>query len=75
MLRPGGILRVATDVPGYAELIAGVVAAQAEFTPHQPELAARFADAAPTSRQAFCDEIGRPYTTFIFRKLGPQEIP
>ena len=68
LLKPGGILRVATDVPGYAEVIQEVVEAHPDFAPHNPELAVRFADAAPTSRQAFCDKIGRPYQFFFFQK-------
>ncbi len=68
LLKPGGILRVATDVPGYAQVIQEVVEAHPDFLPSQPDLAQRFAQAAPTSRQAFCDEIGRPYTYFYFQK-------
>ncbi len=68
LLKPGGILRVATDVPGYAQAIQQVVEAHPDFLPHNPDLATRFAHAAPTSRQAFCDEIGRPYQFFYFAK-------
>lgn len=68
LLKPGGILRAASDVPGYAEVIQQVVEAHADFLPHNPDLAVRFADATPTSRQAFCDRIGRPYQFFYFQK-------
>jgi len=68
LLKPGGVLRAATDVPGYAEVIQEVVEAHPDFLPHNPALAAQFADAAPTSRQAFCDKIGRPYQYFYFRR-------
>ncbi|HFQ95245.1 MAG TPA: hypothetical protein ENK30_01610 [Anaerolineae bacterium] len=68
LLKPGGVLRAATDVPGYAEAMRNVVEAHPDFLPHNPDLAVRFADAAPTSRQAFCDEIGRPYQFLYFQK-------
>jgi tRNA (guanine-N7-)-methyltransferase len=68
LLRPGGILRTASDVPGYAQLIQQVVEAHTDFLPHQPDLAHNFAGSAPTSRQAFCDKIGRPYQFFYFQK-------
>ncbi len=68
LLKPGGILRAASDVPGYADVIQQVVEGHADFLSHNPELAARFANAAPTSRQAFCDKIGRPYQFFYFQK-------
>ena len=72
LLKPGGVLRAATDVPGYADLMREVVEAHPDFLPHNPELAAQFADAAPTSRQAFCDKIGRPYQFFYFQKAGSE---
>ena len=71
LLKPGGVLRAATDVPGYAEVIQEVVEAHPDFLPHNPVLAEQFADAAPTSRQAFCDKIGRPYQFFYFQKKSP----
>ena len=69
LLKPGGILRVATDVPGYAQVIQQVVEEHPEFLPHNPSLAEKFSDAAPTSRQAFCDKIGREYQFFYFQKV------
>ncbi len=66
LLHPGGMLRVATDVPGYGEVIQDLVEGHGAFTPTQPQLAARFAGATPTSRQAFCEETGRPYTYYYF---------
>jgi tRNA G46 methylase TrmB len=72
LLKPGGILRAATDVSGYAEVIQEVVEAHPDFLPHNPDLAEQFADAAPTSRQAFCDKIGRPYQFFYFQKKQSQ---
>ena len=68
LLQPGGILRAASDVPGYAQLIQQVVEAHPDFLPHNPDLAQHFVQAAPTSRQAFCDKIGRPYQFFYFQK-------
>ncbi|RUA18297.1 MAG: hypothetical protein DSY55_00405 [Clostridia bacterium] len=68
LLKPGGILRAATDVPGYADVIQPVVEAHPDFLPHNAALRDQFSDAAPTSRQAFCDDIGRPYQFFYFQK-------
>lgn len=70
LLQPGGILRVATDVPGYAEFIVAQVTAHPAFSAPQPDLAAAFAEAVPTSRQAFCDAIGRPYQYLYFQRLA-----
>jgi len=68
LLRPGGILRVATDVPGYGQAIEDLVSVPPAFMPNLPELAQRFATATPTSRQAFCDSIGRPYAYYHFTR-------
>jgi len=68
LLHPGGVLRVATDVPGYGEAIEKLMAGYDAFTPTQTQPAARFAAATPTSRQAFCDEIGRPYAYYTFQR-------
>jgi hypothetical protein len=53
-------------VPGYGEAIEKLMAGYDAFTPTQTQPAARFAAATPTSRQAFCDEIGRPYAYYTF---------
>jgi len=68
LLKPGGVLRAATDVPGYAAVIQEVVESHPDFLPHNPDLGQNFADAAPTSRQAFCQKIGRDYQFFYFQK-------
>lgn len=72
LLRPDGILRVATDVPGYGDHIHSLIASHPDLVLCPPDSesnpAARFAAAAPTSRQAFCDHIGRPYRFLYFVK-------
>jgi len=68
LLRPNGLLRVATDVSGYALHIRELLETHDEFDPGTPELAEQFASAAPTDRQVFCDEIGRPYEYLYFIK-------
>ncbi len=73
LLQPGGVLRVATDVPGYGEHIRAVLSgepnlAEQAFEGADSHLSKRFASARPTSRQAFCDEIGRPYQFRYFLK-------
>lgn len=72
LLQPGGMLRVATDVPDYAEYIIAQVTAHPAFSAPRPELAVAFADAVPTSRQAFCDAIGRPYRYLYFERLAAE---
>ena len=68
LLRPGGFLRVATDVPGYGDVICDVVEAHPRFQANEPALAEQYANARPTSRQVFCDEVGRPYQYYYFMK-------
>ncbi|NOX63529.1 MAG: hypothetical protein GXP42_16520 [Chloroflexi bacterium] len=75
LLKPGGVLRVATDVPGYADYIRDLVENHPDFQTHNPALAARFASAAATARQAFCDEIDRPYAYFYFQKSPTAGLP
>lgn len=74
LLQPGGLLRLATDVPAYADHIRDIIAQEPTLLPPPPDLTesltARFAAAKPTSRQAFCDEIGRPYQFFYFVRGG-----
>ncbi len=68
-LKPGGILRVETDVEGYPEFVEQVVTAHPLFTPHDPALGERFADALPTARQAWCQAKGYPiYRRFFQRR-------
>ncbi len=68
-LKPGGILRVETDVEGYPEFVETLVAAEPLFAPHNPALEARFADAPLTTRQIWCRDHGVPvYRLFFQRK-------
>lgn len=71
LLKPGGILRVATDVPGYGDAISAVVAAQGGFSADNPDSTHHFRDAAPTERQIFCEGIGRPYRFLHFIRQTP----
>ncbi len=68
LLRPGGILRIATDVPGYAEYIRTLLQEHTDLSPTPNDDIERFAAAVPTDRQAFCDEIQRPYEFIYFSK-------
>lgn len=68
-LQPGGLLRVATDVPGYGQQIAHLLHDHPHLRPAGPAATAPYATALPSSRQAFCDEHGRPYTFYHFTKL------
>ena len=71
-LKPGGILRVETDVEGYPEFVERVVTAHPLFASHDPALGERFAQAAPTARQAWCLEKGHPiYRRYFRRQADP----
>jgi tRNA (guanine-N7-)-methyltransferase len=71
-LKPGGILRVETDVEGYPEFVEQIVTAHPLFAPHDAALGERFAQAEPTARQAWCMEKGYPiYRRYFRRKPSP----
>ena len=72
LLRPNGLLRAATDVPGYALHIRELLEAHVEFEYAPLEVAECYASATPTDRQVFCDEIGRPYEYLYFIKNSRQ---
>ncbi len=72
-LKPGGVLRVETDVEGYPEFVQTLVAAESAFLPHNPALASHFADAPPTSRQIWCRERGIPIQQMFFQKQTGEE--
>jgi len=63
-MRPGGVLRIETDVAGYPEFIDAEVAATGWFEPHDPALGKLFREDLPTRRQEWCIEHGVP----IFRR-------
>ena len=68
LLQPGGILRIATDVPGYGSYIVELLMAHPLLVPTPEQQSARFSTALPTSRQIFCDDIQRPYQFIYFSK-------
>ena len=67
-LKPGGLLRVETDVEGYPDFVRAVVAEVPAFSPDNPALAARFAAAPPTTRQLWCQEHHVPIYRLCFQK-------
>ncbi len=73
-LKPGGILRVETDVEGYPEFVETLIAAEPLLAPHDPALEARFADAPLTTRQIWCRDHGVPVYRRFFRRRGASEI-
>ncbi|NOZ71672.1 MAG: hypothetical protein GXP38_07125 [Chloroflexi bacterium] len=68
LLRPEGILRIATDVPGYAEQIQTMLSAHPQLVTTPAEITQRFRGATPTARQVFCDDIQRPYQFLYYSK-------
>ncbi len=67
-LKPGGILRVETDVENYPQFVETLVTAHPLFESHDPELEALFSDATLTLRQQWCVEHGVPIYKRFFRR-------
>ncbi len=63
---PGGILRVETDVAGYARFIADLLAAEPRFGEHDPSIGQFFTADRPSKRQAYCREHNLPiYSIYV----------
>jgi tRNA (guanine-N7-)-methyltransferase len=66
VLAPGGLLRVKTDHPGYAEAIAAALAAVPALAP--APVAEAFADVPPTHYELKFAREGRPVAAFALRR-------
>lgn len=66
LLTPGGLLHVRSDVAGYAQLVAQVVAEHGGFSTNDPTLVLPFAADPPTRREAYCRRIDRPFWVMGF---------
>ena len=65
---PGGVLRVETDVAGYADFIAELLTAEPRFAPHDPALGTLFAEDRRSKRQLYCTEHDLPIYKFYWRR-------
>ena len=66
-LRPDGLLHFKSDVREYGELVAYLVGQHAAFSAHDPALAERLGEVAPTHREYWCIHHQRPVYTLLFR--------
>ncbi len=67
-IRPGGLLFFKSDVEDYGELVRYLVAQHADFLPHDAALAERIGAFAPTHREYWCQENGKPVHSFYFAR-------
>lgn len=67
-LRPGGLLHFKSDVPEYGEWVRYLVERHAAFAPHDPDLAARIGESAPTHREQWCQRHSKPVWAYYFAR-------
>ena len=67
-IRPDGLLFFKSDVEEYGELVRYLVEQHADFLPHNGALAERIGEFAPTHREYWCREHGKPVYAFYFKK-------
>jgi len=70
-LRPGGLLFVKSDVKEYGDMVRYLVEGHSEFEPHDPSLAERIGDYAPTHREHWCGRNKRPFYSYYFVRREP----
>lgn len=70
LLETGGLLHVRSDVQGYARFIEQAIGEHGGFSADDPALARPFDENPPTRREAFCQEIRRPFVIMAFRRKG-----
>lgn len=65
-LPPGGLLFFKSDVQEYGELVRYLVEQNAAFAASDPALASVIGDYAPTHREHWCQQHGKPVFSFYF---------
>ena len=68
-LQPGGLLHFKSDVQEYGEMVCALVEAQGTFSAHDATLAERIGAFAPTHREYWCQQHGRPVYAYFFERL------
>ncbi len=68
LLQPGGLLHFKSDVQEYGELVRYLVEQNGAFAAHDPGLAARIGDYAPTHREHWCTTHGKPVYAYYFER-------
>ncbi len=69
-LRAGALLHFKSDVREYGELVDYMVSGHGAFTGNQPDMVACIGENAPTHREHWCKEHGRPVYTYAFARLA-----
>jgi tRNA (guanine-N7-)-methyltransferase len=64
----GGLLHFKSDVREYGELVRYLVEQHPAFAPHDPALAARIGEFAPTHREQWCQRHAKPVWTYYFAR-------
>ncbi|MCB0086527.1 MAG: hypothetical protein KDE54_01330 [Caldilineaceae bacterium] len=67
-LQSGGLLHFKSDVKEYGELVCYLLEQHPMFQPHDPALAARIGEFAPTHREFWCINRQRPIYTYYFAR-------
>lgn len=67
-LAPGGLLHFKSDVYEYGELVRYLVEHHPDFAAHDPALAERIGEAAPTHREHWCQVHGKPVWAYYFTR-------
>ncbi len=67
-LRPGGLLHFKSDVKEYSEYVAYLIQRHGGFHAHNPALAERIGEFAPTHREFWCITHGRPVYAFYVER-------
>lgn len=67
-LRPGGLLYFKSDVADYGEMVRYLVERHEAFAPHDPALADRIGDYAPTHREFWCARNNLPFHAYYFER-------
>lgn len=67
-LHPGGLLHFKSDVEEYGKMVCALVEAHPGFAPHDTPLAARIGPFAPTHREHWCQQHGRPIYAYYFER-------
>lgn len=65
-LRTGGLLYFKSDVQEYGELVRYLVERHPAFLPHDPALETRIGEYAPTHREFWCLQKGKPVYAYYF---------
>jgi tRNA (guanine-N7-)-methyltransferase len=67
-LQSGGLLHFKSDVEEYGKMVCALVETHPDFTPHAAEWAEQIGSFAPTHREYWCQQHGRPVFAYYFQR-------